>query len=97
MENFWTLFAYKIYFGKIQKNIGAYVKAAGGTKVMIVSYGGVYPSEIALLETVRKSLKEQGIGYLEVGGVEPNPNWHLDVAETVKRKYWFNLVVGAEA
>ena len=70
-----------------EKNIGAYVKAAGGTKVMIVS-AGVYPIRNRLLETVRKSLKEQGIGYLEVGGVEPNPKLQncLDAAETVKKK-----------
>ena len=89
MENFEHYLPTKFYFGKdSEKNIGAYVKAAGGTKVMIVSYGGVYPSEIALLETVRKSLKEQGIGYLEVGGVEPNPKLQLclDAAETVKKE-----------
>ena len=66
MENFEHYLPTKFYFGKdSEKNIGAYVKAAGGTKVMIVSYGGVYPSEIALLETVRKSLKELDIWRLE--------------------------------
>ena len=48
MENFEHYLPTKFYFGKdSEKNIGAYVKAAGGTKVMIVSYGGVYPSEIS--------------------------------------------------
>ncbi|MFR9062530.1 MAG: hypothetical protein ACLVJO_01500 [[Clostridium] scindens] len=47
MENFEHYLPTKFYFGKIEKNVG-HVKAAGGTKVMIVSYGRIRQKSLCL-------------------------------------------------
>lgn len=65
------------YFGKGKEAMtGEAVKAAGGTKVLI-HYGGGSVIRSGLLDRVKKSLDESGIGYCELGGVEPNPKASL--------------------
>lgn len=60
-------------FGKERENeCGKYVKKFGGTKVLI-HYGSGSAVKSGLLDRVKKSLENKGIGYVELGGVQPNP------------------------
>ncbi|HIT91260.1 MAG TPA: iron-containing alcohol dehydrogenase [Candidatus Merdenecus merdavium] len=73
MENF--SFHSPTYFafgrGKEEKT-GEYVKQFGGTKVLI-HYGGGSVLRSGLMDRVKKSLEKEGISYIELGGVKPNP------------------------
>ena len=73
MDNF-TFYAPTYFaFGKDTENeAGKYVKRFGGTKVMI-HYGGGSVIRSGLLDRVKKSLEEENIEYVELGGVKPNP------------------------
>lgn len=60
-------------FGKDRETeAGQYVKTYGGSKVLI-HYGGGSVVKSGLLDRVKKSLQEQGLSYVELGGVMPNP------------------------
>ncbi len=60
-------------FGKDRETeCGKYVKKYGGTKVL-VHYGTGSVVKSGLLDKVKKSLEEEGISYIELGGVKPNP------------------------
>lgn len=60
-------------FGKGKEaETGAYVKQYGGTKVLL-HYGGGSVKRSGLLDRVKASLEAEGISYLELGGVKPNP------------------------
>ena len=73
MDNF-TFYAPTYFvFGKDEeKNVGHYVKRFGGTKVLI-HYGGGSVVRSGLLDKVKASLEAEGIAYVELGGVRPNP------------------------
>ncbi len=51
---------------------GAWVKACGGHRAL-VHYGGKHARTSGLLDRIENSLLEQGISYVELGGVVPNP------------------------
>ena len=51
---------------------GACVKAIGGRRVLI-HYGGGSAVKSGLLGRVRQSLKDAGLEFTELGGVQPNP------------------------
>ncbi len=51
-------------------------ETAWGKKVLIV-YGGGSVRHSGLLERVEHSLEEEGISYVECGGVTPNPRLSL--------------------
>ena len=73
MNNFTFFSPTYFVFGKDEENnAGKYVKRFGGSKVLI-HYGGGSVVRSGLLERVRKSLQEQGIASVELGGVKPNP------------------------
>lgn len=60
-------------FGKERETeAGRYVKKYGGKKVLI-HYGGGSVVKSGLLDRVRKSLTEEGLTFVELGGVMPNP------------------------
>jgi len=60
-------------FGKERETeAGRYVKKYGGNKVLI-HYGGGSVVRSGLLDRVRKSLAEEGLTFVELGGVMPNP------------------------
>ena len=60
-------------FGKDEENnAGAYVKRFGGKKILI-HYGGGSVVRSGLLGRVKASLESEGIQYIELGGVRPNP------------------------
>jgi len=73
MNNF-TFYAPTYFaFGKDTENeAGKYVKRFGGTKVLI-HFGGGSVVRSGLLDRVKKSLEEENIEYVELGGVMPNP------------------------
>lgn len=76
MQNFNFYTPTRVVFGKDAENqIGEMVKARGAHKILI-HYGGKSAERSGLLDRIRQSLKEAGIGYAELGGVVPNP--HLD-------------------
>ena len=60
-------------FGKGRENeAGKLVKRFGGSKVLI-HYGGGSIIKSGLLDRVKASLHNEGIAYIELGGVVPNP------------------------
>ncbi|MBO4921747.1 MAG: iron-containing alcohol dehydrogenase [Lachnospiraceae bacterium] len=60
-------------FGKDAENqAGSLVKRFGGSKVLI-HYGGGSVVRSGLLDRVKASLTAEGIGFVELGGVKPNP------------------------
>lgn len=73
MNNFTFYSPTYFVFGKKEENqAGRYVKRFGGTKAL-VHYGGGSVVRSGLLDRIRKSLEENGISYVELGGVKPNP------------------------
>ena len=97
MNNFTFWSPTYFVFGKDQENnTGKYVKRFGGSKVLI-HYGGGSVVRSGLLDRVKKSLDAEGIGYVELGGVMPNPRSGL-VYEGIdlcrKEKVDFVLAVG---
>lgn len=74
MFNFEYYAPTKVVFGKGTENqTGELVKAAGGKKVL-VHFGGQSAVRSGLLDRVKTSLEASGIGYIELGGVVPNPH-----------------------
>jgi len=73
MDNF-TFYSPTFFaFGKDTENqVGEYVKQFGGSKVL-VHYGGSSAKKSGLLDRVEASLKKEGIPYVMLGGVKPNP------------------------
>lgn len=97
MNNF-TFYAPTYFaFGRDTENdTGKYTRKFGGTKVLI-HYGGGSVVKSGLLARVKKSLDAEGIAYVELGGVRPNPRSGL-VYEGIelcrKEKVDFILAVG---
>ena len=97
MNNFTFYSPTYFVFGKDEEtNAGKYVKRFGGTKVLI-HYGGGSVVRSGLLDRVKKSLADEGIEYVVLGGVKPNPRSGL-VYEGIelcrKEKVDFVLAVG---
>ncbi len=73
MQNFTFYSPTYFVFGKEQENqVGYYVKKFGGSKVLI-HYGGGSAKKSGLICRVEASLDKEGIKYVELGGVQPNP------------------------
>lgn len=73
MENFSFYSPTFFGFGKdAENNAGQYVKRFGGSKVLI-HYGGGSVVRSGLLDRVKASLQAEGIAWVELGGVLPNP------------------------
>ena len=73
MDNFTFYSPTYFAFGKDTESMaGDLVKRFGGSKVLI-HYGGGSVVRSGLLDRVKKSLENAGIGYVELGGVKPNP------------------------
>ena len=63
----------KVFFGKnTQAEVGKIIKDYGYTKIMI-QYGKTSIKKSGLYDQVVSSLNENGIKFVEMGGVEPNP------------------------
>ena len=97
MENFTFYSPTFFVFGKESENqTGEYVKKFGGSKVLI-HFGGQSAKKSGLLDRVESSLKKEGISFVELGGVKPNPRSGLvyEGIELCKReKVDFILAVG---
>lgn len=66
-----------VVFGKdSESKTGSLVKKYGGTKVLL-HYGGQSAQRSGLLDVVKASLKENGVEFVELGGVVPNPRVSL--------------------
>ncbi|MBO4286035.1 MAG: iron-containing alcohol dehydrogenase [Bacilli bacterium] len=77
MDNFIYYVPTKVYFGKGEEdNVGKYLKEYNPRKVLL-HYGGSSAEKSGLLSRVRKSLKENDISFVELGGVRPNPELSL--------------------
>ncbi len=73
MENFTFYSPTFFVFGKdTELQAGEYVKKFGGSKVL-VHFGGKSAKSSGLLDRVEESLKKEGIDYVMLGGVKPNP------------------------
>ena len=73
MNNFIFHSPTKVYFGSgYEKQIGALLKEHGFHKPFIV-YGGGSIKRSGLYDIVLASLKEAGLSWAELGGVQPNP------------------------
>ncbi len=73
MDNFNFYSPTEFVFGKGRESeCGKYVKKNGGTKVLI-HYGGGSVVRSGLLDRVKESLTAEGISFIELGGVQPNP------------------------
>ena len=97
MDNFTFYSPTYFVFGKDEeKRAGEMVKRFGGSRVLI-HYGGGSVVRSGLLDRVKQSLTEAGIGFTELGGVKPNPRSGL-VYEGIelcrKEKVDFLLAVG---
>ena len=97
MQNFTFYSPTYFMFGKDTENrAGELVKRFGGSKVLI-HYGGGSAERSGLLGRVRSSLDAEGIPYVELGGVKPNPRSGLvyEGIELVKKENVdFILAVG---
>ncbi len=63
----------KVFFGlDTEKRVGEIIKEYGHKKIMM-QYGKSSIKESGLYDVVVRSLKENGIEFVEMGGVEPNP------------------------
>ena len=97
MDNFVYYVPTKVYFGKSEEdNVGKYLKEYQPHKVLI-HYGGASAKKSGLLDKVKSSLEKEGVSYVELGGVRPNPELSL-VREGIelckKEKVDFILAVG---
>ena len=97
MNNFTFYSPTYFVFGKDEENnVGKYVKRFGGTKVLI-HYGGGSVVRSGLLDRVKASLEAEGIAFVTLGSVKPNPRSGL-VYEGIelcrKEKVDFVLAVG---
>lgn len=73
----------KVYFGKEKhKNVGQIIKEYG-YKTIMLQYGKQSIKKSGLYDEVIRSLDENGITVVEMGGVEPNPKLSF-VREAVK-------------
>ena len=73
MRNFNWIVPTRFVFGKgVETQIGAWAKAEGHTRALVV-YGGGHVVRSGLLAAVTGSLEAAGVACVELGGVRPNP------------------------
>ncbi|MGN0418594.1 iron-containing alcohol dehydrogenase [Anaerostipes faecalis] len=73
MLNFQYYTPTKVIFGKdSEKEVGALIKEQGCKKVL-VHYGGQSAKKSGLLDRIFKALEVEGVDYVSLGGVVPNP------------------------
>lgn len=73
MENFVYYTPTRVVFGKnAEAETGRLVKEQGCQKVLL-HYGGGSVKRSGLLERIEDSLRENGVSYVSLGGVVPNP------------------------
>lgn len=97
MVNFEYFTPTKVVFGKnAEEKTGELVKAQGCKKVL-VHYGGQSAKKSGLLDRICASLEKEGISYVTLGGVVPNPHLskvHEGIEVCKKESVDFILAVG---
>ena len=97
MNNFVQYTPTRVVFGKeTESQVGKEVKRLGVEKALVV-YGGGSVIKSGLLKRVEEALEEEGIAYVEFGGVKPNPTLaHAEegVKKAVAEKAELILAVG---
>ena len=87
----------KFVFGRgAEAQVGALVRTFGGTKALL-HFGGGSVKRNGVYDAVVKSLEAAGIGYVPLGGVQPNPRSGLvreGIALCRKEKVDFVLALG---
>ena len=66
-----------VYFGKETEYLAGKVLKEQGAKKVLLHYGSGSAEKSGLLGIVRKSLSDNGIRFIELGGVRPNPRLSL--------------------
>lgn len=73
MENFIYQIPTKVFFGKGQiKNLGKAIQTFGGSRVLL-GYGGGSIKKNGIHKAVLDQLKNRGLEYVELSGIQPNP------------------------
>ncbi len=97
MNNFIYEVPTKVYFGKgEEQKVGKLIKEFGAKKVLI-HYGGGSAEKSGLLGKVRELLRAEGLDFVELGGVVPNPELGLvrkGIELCLREKVDFVLAVG---
>lgn len=97
MNNFEFYTPTKMIFGKdVHLKIGETIKSYGFKKVLI-HYGGQSAQKSGLLDLVCEALNKEGIAYITLGGVQPNPTLSMvrkGIDLAVAEKVDFVLAVG---
>lgn len=97
MENFTFCSPTEFIFGRgTQSQTGRALASRGASKVLIV-YGSDRIRRTGLLPEIEQSLTEAGIGFVEYGGVQPNPtveNVRGGIAVALEEGVDFILAVG---
>lgn len=97
MVNFEYFTPTKVVFGKnAEEKTGELVKAQGCKKVLVY-YGGQSAKKSGLLDRICASLEKEGISYVTLGGVVPNPHLskvHEGIEVCKKEGVDFILAVG---
>ncbi|MBR6478031.1 MAG: iron-containing alcohol dehydrogenase [Lachnospiraceae bacterium] len=73
MDNFIYDTPTRVYFGKDQEKKVGEIIASYGAKKVLIHYGGGSAVRSGLIALVEECLKAQGIEYVLLGGVQPNP------------------------
>lgn len=77
MNNFIYETPTKVYFGKDEELKTGKIIAGFAPKKVLLHYGGASAEKSGLLGRIRKSLEEENIAFVELGGVVPNPQLSL--------------------
>ena len=73
MRNFEFCYSTRLLFGRGERNrVGSELKKMGAQKVL-VHFGGGSVIRSGLLESIHTQLEAEGIAYVDLGGVQPNP------------------------
>jgi alcohol dehydrogenase YqhD (iron-dependent ADH family) len=96
MQNFEYHNRTKIIFGKgTEQQVGA--ETAARARRILLHHSGGHVVKSGLLDTIKGSLKQAGVEWVELAGVKPNPRLslvHEGVALCKKEKLQFILAVG---
>ena len=77
MDNFIYETPTKVFFGRgEERKVGKIIKEYNPQKVLL-HYGGKSAQESGLLDRVRKCLRDEGVQFVELGGVVANPELSL--------------------
>ena len=97
MDNFEFYSPTRFVFGRgVEKSTGEMVKRYGGTKALL-HFGGGSVKANGVYDKVTASLEAAGVGYVPLGGVQPNPRSGLvreGIALCRREKVDFVLAVG---